>query len=54
MTTTNLRSMRSAALVFDLDGILVDSVSQHVLAWHHALLESGIELSICEERYPQG
>lgn len=34
------------ALVFDLDGTLVDSVYQHVLAWHRALLESGIELSI--------
>ncbi|MEK0084434.1 HAD family hydrolase [Benzoatithermus flavus] len=34
------------ALVFDLDGTLVDSVYQHVLAWHRALLEEGIELSI--------
>ena len=25
---------RSTALVFDLDGTLVDSVYQHVLAWH--------------------
>ena len=39
-------SERRTALVFDLDGTLVDSVYQHVLAWHHALLESGIELSI--------
>ena len=37
---------RQVALVFDLDGTLVDSVYQHVVAWHHALLESGIELSI--------
>ena len=37
---------RQIALVFDLDGTLVDSVYQHVVAWHHALLESGIELSI--------
>ena len=37
---------RVAALVFDLDGTLVDSVYQHVLAWHRALLESGIELSV--------
>ena len=37
---------RRMALVFDLDGTLVDSVYQHVVAWHHALLESGIELSI--------
>jgi HAD superfamily hydrolase (TIGR01509 family) len=37
---------RVAALVFDLDGTLVDSVYQHVLAWHRALLESGVELSV--------
>jgi hypothetical protein len=29
-----------------LDGTLIDSVYQHVLAWHEALLETGIELSI--------
>jgi HAD superfamily hydrolase (TIGR01509 family) len=34
------------ALVFDLDGTLVDSVYQHVLAWHEALHVSGIELSV--------
>ena len=37
---------RGTALVFDLDGTLVDSVYQHVLAWHRALQELGIELSI--------
>ena len=37
---------RRMALVFDLDGTLVDSVYQHVVAWHDALLASGIELSI--------
>ncbi|MGZ5292022.1 MAG: HAD family hydrolase [Actinomycetota bacterium] len=34
------------ALVFDLDGTLVDSVYQHVLAWRDALEEAGIELSV--------
>lgn len=34
------------AVLFDLDGTLVDSVYQHVLAWHEALQEEGIELSI--------
>jgi len=34
------------AFLFDLDGTLVDSVYQHVLAWHEALIEEGIELSI--------
>jgi HAD superfamily hydrolase (TIGR01549 family) len=32
--------------LFDLDGTLVDSVYQHVSAWHEALLAESIELSI--------
>ena len=32
--------------LFDLDGTLVDSVYQHVLAWKHALDAEGIELSV--------
>ena len=32
--------------LFDLDGTLVDSVYQHVLAWNHALDAEGIELSV--------
>lgn len=34
------------ALLFDLDGTLVDSVYQHVLAWHEVLGRSGMELSV--------
>lgn len=34
------------AFLFDLDGTLVDSVYQHVLAWHEALKSEGIDLSI--------
>ena len=37
---------RHAAFLFDLDGTLVDSVYQHVLAWHEALESEGISLSI--------
>jgi HAD superfamily hydrolase (TIGR01509 family) len=33
------------AFAFDLDGTLVDSVYQHVLAWHEALEAVGVELS---------
>src|SRR2546425_12567905 len=33
------------AFLFDLDGTLVDSVYQHVLAWREALEELGIELA---------
>ena len=36
----------NAAFVFDLDGTLVDSVYQHVLAWQAALDADGIELSV--------
>jgi HAD superfamily hydrolase (TIGR01509 family) len=32
--------------LFDLDGTLVDSVYQHVLAWREALDDEGIELSV--------
>jgi HAD superfamily hydrolase (TIGR01509 family) len=38
--------MTAPALIFDLDGTLVDSVYQHVLAWHEALRACGIELSV--------
>lgn len=34
------------AFLFDLDGTLVDSVYQHVLAWKEALDREGIELSV--------
>jgi HAD superfamily hydrolase (TIGR01509 family) len=34
------------AFLFDLDGTLVDSVYQHVLAWHEALSAVGIEVAV--------
>lgn len=37
---------KTPALVFDLDGTLVDSVYQHVLAWQEALQQLDIELSV--------
>jgi len=39
-------SAKPPALLFDLDGTLVDSVYQHVLAWREALERAGIELSV--------
>jgi len=36
---------RQTAFLFDLDGTLVDSVYNHVAAWHEALEAEGIELS---------
>jgi HAD superfamily hydrolase (TIGR01509 family) len=37
---------QAPAFLFDLDGTLVDSVYEHVLAWREALEQSGIELSV--------
>jgi HAD superfamily hydrolase (TIGR01549 family) len=39
-------SREQTAFLFDLDGTLVDSVYQHVLAWHDALEQEGISLSV--------
>jgi HAD superfamily hydrolase (TIGR01549 family) len=39
-------SRHQMAFVFDLDGTLVDSVYQHVLAWREALEIEGIELAV--------
>jgi HAD superfamily hydrolase (TIGR01509 family) len=36
----------SPALLFDLDGTLIDSVYQHVLAWHEALEQLGLSLAV--------
>ncbi|TBR36616.1 MULTISPECIES: HAD family hydrolase [Dyella] len=36
----------STPFLFDLDGTLVDSVYQHVLAWKEALDAEGVELSV--------
>jgi len=38
--------MINTALLFDLDGTLVDSVYQHVLAWRDALEQAGMPLSV--------
>src|SRR6185369_5581350 len=40
------RKPAAPAFLFDLDGTLVDSVYQHVLAWREALEATGIELAI--------
>src|SRR3954464_8559892 len=34
------------AFLFDLDGTLVDSVYQHVLAWREAMAAVGIDLAV--------
>lgn len=39
-------SRSSTAFLFDLDGTLMDSVYQHVLAWKEALDREGVDLSV--------
>ncbi len=43
---TKTRNSDSLAFLFDLDGTLVDSVYQHVLAWREATQAAGIELPV--------
>jgi HAD superfamily hydrolase (TIGR01509 family) len=44
MATTRLSGR--PAMLFDLDGTLVDSVYQHVLSWREALDSEGLDLSL--------
>jgi HAD superfamily hydrolase (TIGR01549 family) len=41
-----MKARTQTSFLFDLDGTLVDSVYDHVLAWHDALREEGIEVSV--------
>jgi HAD superfamily hydrolase (TIGR01549 family) len=43
---TKSTTVARQAFLFDLDGTLVDSVYQHVLAWREALEEGGIHLAV--------
>ena len=43
---TKNTTVAQQAFLFDLDGTLVDSVYQHVLAWREALEEGGIYLAV--------
>jgi len=45
MTKTN-RATDFPAILFDLDGTLIDSVYQHVLAWRDALEDAGMPLAV--------
>src|SRR6476660_4083212 len=46
LSTTQSTKRIEPVFLFDLDGTLVDSVYQHVLAWREALDAEGIELSV--------
>jgi hypothetical protein len=40
------RGVRNTGMLFDLDGTLIDSVYQHVLAWREALEAEGIDIPV--------
>ena len=46
MGDSQMTHRRPPAFLFDLDGTLVDSVYQHVLAWNEALQASGLPLPV--------
>jgi HAD superfamily hydrolase (TIGR01509 family) len=44
--TASYRQPPAPAFLFDLDGTLIDSVYQHVIAWREALAQADIDLSV--------
>ena len=46
MSTLTLGSENAGGVILDLDGTLVDSVYQQVVAWRRALEDCGIQLSV--------
>ena len=46
MPDVAIESPSRPSFLFDLDGTLIDSVYQHVVAWREALAEVGINLSV--------
>ena len=41
-----IKARQQTAFLFDLDGTLIDSVYDHVQAWHDALMAESIEVSV--------
>ena len=46
MTPRGESARKDSAFLFDLDGTLIDSVYQHVIAWREALEEVGVSLAV--------
>ena len=44
--TQRVNAQKDSAFLFDLDGTLIDSVYQHVIAWREALEEVGVSLEV--------
>jgi beta-phosphoglucomutase-like phosphatase (HAD superfamily) len=47
-------TFHTPGMLFDLDGTLIDSVYQHVLAWHKALEELGLVVGVWRIHRPIG
>jgi beta-phosphoglucomutase-like phosphatase (HAD superfamily) len=45
-TRARAKTSELPAVLFDLDGTLIDSVYQHVQAWHETLRDAGIRVPI--------
>jgi phosphoglycolate phosphatase-like HAD superfamily hydrolase len=45
-TRARAQTSELPAVLFDLDGTLIDSVYQYVQAWHETLRDAGIRVSI--------
>ncbi len=41
-----MNAQKESAFLFDLDGTLIDSVYQHVIAWREALAQVGVSLAV--------
>jgi HAD superfamily hydrolase (TIGR01549 family) len=41
-----MKARQQTSFLFDLDGTLIDSVYDHVLSWHDALMAEGIDVSV--------
>jgi HAD superfamily hydrolase (TIGR01509 family) len=46
VSATEAPASRHPAFIFDLDGTLIDSVYQHVVAWREALQEVGVSVTV--------
>lgn len=51
---SNFPNNRYKAILFDLDGVLIDSIEQHIAAWQEVFQDYGVELPGLELRLSEG
>lgn len=49
-----LKAFRPKAVLFDMDGVLYDSIKYHAIAWHEAMKKYGIKMSELEAYQYEG